>query len=234
MAALGFAEAAVIDREVFEPLFGQHADPRDPSGRTRLGRAPQRFTSEDDIYAELVKAEPHASDGRKAELRTLARAQARHAVPFWDVTVSVSKSVTLFYGGLLARAERARQAGSDAEAGHYERQAAQVWEAIMAGNAAALEYLQDEAGLTRTGYHRGTGAESMAELGKWEHARDWVIGSFRQHTSRTGDPQLHVHNLVLAKVSTERDGKWRKLDSKALYGFRGLRLRSRRLRWSRR
>jgi hypothetical protein len=162
-----------------------------------------------------------ASDGRKAELRTLARAQTRHAVPFWDVTMSVSKSVTLFYGGLLARAEQARQAGSDAEAGHYERQAARVWEAIMAGNAAALDYLQDEAGLTRTGYHRGTGAESLAELGKWEHARQWVIGSFRQHTSRTGDPQLHVHNLVLAKVSTERDGRWRKLDSKSLYRFQG-------------
>ncbi len=91
----------------------------------------------------------------------------------------------------------------------------------MEGNAAALEYLQDEAGLTRTGYHRGTGAESLAELGKWEHARNWVIGSFRQHTSRTGDPQLHVHNLVLAKVETERDGQWRKLDSKALYRFQG-------------
>ena len=61
----------------------------------------------------------------------------------------------------------------------------------------------------------------MAELGKWEHARNWVIGSFRQHTSRDGDPQLHVHNLVLAKVVTERDGQWRKLDSKALYRFQG-------------
>ena len=221
LGVLGFAEGEVIDRAVFEPLFGQHTDPRDPSGTARLGRAPQRFVSDEDIYRELAAAEPHASEARKAELRTLARAQARHAVPFWDVTVSVSKSVTLFHGGLLARAEQARQAGHATEARHYERQAARVWEAIMAGNAAALEYLQDEAGLTRTGYHRGTGAESTAELGKWEHARNWVIGSFRQHTSRTGDPQLHVHNLVLAKVVTERDGNWRKLDSKALYRFQG-------------
>jgi hypothetical protein len=221
LALLGFTAGQVIDREVFEPLFGQHMDPRDPSGRTRLGRAPQRFASEDDIYAELVAAEPHASEARKAELRTLARAQTRHAVPFWDMTLSVSKSVTLFYGGLLAKAEQARQAGDDTGADLCEHQAARVWEAIMAGNAAALEYLQDEAGLTRTGYHRGTGAETQTELGKWEHARDWVIGSFRQHTSRDGDPQLHVHNLVLAKVVTERDGKWRKLDSKALYRFQG-------------
>ena len=48
-----------------------------------------------------------------------------------------------------------------------------------------------------------------------------MIGSFRQHTSRDGDPQLHVHNLVLNKVQTERDGKWRKLDSRSLYRFQG-------------
>ena len=221
LAVFGLADAQVIDREVFEPLFGQHTDPRDLSGATRLGRAPQRFTAEDDIYRDLLAAEPHASGERKAELRSLARAQTRHAVPFWDVTVSVSKSITLFYGGLLARAEQDRQAGDQAEADRRERDAARVWAAIMEGNAAALTYLQDEAGVTRTGYHRGTGAETMAELGKWEHARDWVIGSFRQHTSRTGDPQLHVHNLVLAKVLTERDGRWRKLDSKALYRFQG-------------
>ena len=48
-----------------------------------------------------------------------------------------------------------------------------------------------------------------------------MIGSFRQHTSRDGDPQLHVHNLVLNKVETEQDGKWRKLDSRSLYRFQG-------------
>jgi len=229
LAVLGFAEGQVIDRAVFEPLFGEHSDPRDPSGESRLGRAPQRFASEKDVYDELVAAEPHASGARRAELRSLARAQVRHAVPFWDVTVSVSKSVTLFHGGWLALAERAQQAGDDARARFLDRQAGRVWEAIMEGNAAALEYLQDEAGLTRTGYHRGSGAESTAEVGRWEHARDWVIGSFRQHTSRTGDPQLHVHNLVLAKVVTERDGQWRKLIRRRCTGFRG-----RRQRWRRR
>ena len=173
------------------------------------------------IFKELAAAEPHASPARLAELRTLAKAQARHAVPFWDVTVSVSKSITLFYGGLLAAAEQARRSGDAARADHLERRAGRVWAAIMEGNRAALEYLQDEAGMTRTGYHRGSGTESRAELGKWEHARNWVIGSFPQHTSRDGDPQLHVHNLVLNKVETERDGKWRKLDSRSLYRFQG-------------
>ena len=221
LATLNFTAGQVIDRAVFEPLYGEHLDPRDPAGKTRLGRAAQRFTPEQVIFEDLAAAEPHASPARLAELRTLAKAQARHAVPFWDVTVSVSKSITLFYGGLLAAAEQARRSGDAARANHLERRAGRVWAAIMEGNRAALEYLQDEAGMTRTGYHRGSGTESGAELGKWEHARNWVIGSFRQHTSRDGDPQLHVHNLVLNKVETERDGKWRKLDSRSLYRFQG-------------
>jgi TrwC relaxase/AAA domain len=221
LATLNFTAGQVIDRSVFEPLYGEHLDPRDPAGKTRLGRAAQRFTSEQVIFEDLAAAEPYASPARLAELRTLAKAQARHAVPFWDVTVSVSKSITLFYGGLLAAAEQARQSGDAARADQLERRAGRVWGAIMEGNRAALEFLQDEAGMTRTGYHRGSGTESGAELGKWEHARNWVIGSFRQHTSRDGDPQLHVHNLVLNKVETERDGKWRKLDSRSLYRFQG-------------
>ena len=41
IAELGFRDGQVIDREVFEPLYGHFADPRDPSGETRLGRRPQ-------------------------------------------------------------------------------------------------------------------------------------------------------------------------------------------------
>ncbi len=81
----------------------------------------------------------------------------------------------------------------------------------MEGNAAALDYLQREAGQTRAGYHPG---------GRWEDAREWVIASFRQHTSRDGDPQLHVHNLILHKVRRETDGAWRALDSMSLYRHR--------------
>src|SRR6266568_2732448 len=219
LAALGLRAGAVIDRAVFERLFGEHLDPRDPAGKTRLGRAPQRFKTEEDIFAELAEAEPHATGARLAELRAQARASVRHAVPFWDMTISVSKSVSLLYGMDLAAAERARRARNHERARRHERDAGQVWAAIMKGNAAALEFLQREAGMTRTGYHRGSKAETRAELGKWEHGRNWIIGSFRQHTSRAGDPQLHVHNLVLNKVQTERDGKWRKLDSHSLYRF---------------
>ena len=47
-----------------------------------------------------------------------------------------------------------------------------------------------------------------------------MVASFRQHTSRDGDPQLHVHNLILHKVRREADGAWRALDSMSLYRHR--------------
>ena len=39
LAELGFSDGQIIDRPVFEALYGKFADPRDPSGETRLGRA---------------------------------------------------------------------------------------------------------------------------------------------------------------------------------------------------
>jgi len=61
LPVLNLAAGQVIDRNVFEPLYGQHLDPRDPSGTTRLGRAAQQFTPEEAIFAELAGAEPHAA-----------------------------------------------------------------------------------------------------------------------------------------------------------------------------
>ena len=69
----------------------------------------------------------------------------------------------------------------------------------------------------------GTTAGRRAECrrGRWEDAHGFVIGSFAQHTSRDGDPQLHIHNLILNRVMRERDGAWRTLDSRALHEHRG-------------
>jgi hypothetical protein len=45
------------------------------------------------------------------------------------------------------------------------------------------------------------------------------VAIFPQHTSRNGNPQLHVHVLWLNRVRTIRDGQWRAIDSRALYRF---------------
>jgi TrwC relaxase len=211
VAELGLHPGGLVRREIFEGLYGHHLDPRDPAGQTRLGRAPSRFRSAEDIYAALLAAEPEATAERRAQLLIEAKAQVRTPDLYWDATFSVSKSISLFHASALASAAAAAERG-DQESAHAWQQAADgIWEAIMEGNAAALDYLQCEAGQTRAGYHPG---------GRWEDARAWVIASFRQHTSSDGDPQLHVHNLILHKVPREPDGQWRTLDSMSLYRHR--------------
>src|SRR5262249_57312808 len=71
--------------------------------------------------------------------------------------------------------------------------------------------MQDEAGYVRTGHHgrRINGVET----GRFEDAREIPVAIFPQHTSRNGDPQLHVHVLWLNKVKTARDGEWRAVRS---------------------
>jgi conjugative relaxase-like TrwC/TraI family protein len=210
-AELGMQPGGIVERQVFERLYGQHLDPRDPSGETRLGRAPGQYKTAETIHATMLAAEPEATAERHAQLMIEAKAQVRTPDLFWDATFSVSKSISLFHASALANADAAAQRGDLEDAQAWEDVADGIWDAIMEGNAAALDYLQREAGQTRAGYHPG---------GRWEDARAWIIASFRQHTSRDGDPQLHVHNLILHKVKRESDGAWRALDSMSLYRHR--------------
>src|SRR5258708_27722722 len=154
----------------------------------------------------MLAAEPEAPAERRAQLMIESKAQVRAPDLYWDATFSVAKSISLFHASALANAAAAADRGDVEEAGRWEEVAEGIWEAIMAGNGAALDYLQREAGQTRAGYHPG---------GRWEDAREGVIASFRQHTRRDGDPQLHVHNLILHKVHRETDGQWRRPASMA-------------------
>ena len=209
----------MIDRAVFGRLYGTFIDPRDPTGQTRLGRAPQRFRSAEEIFAVLVALEPEATAERLAQLMVEAKSQVRTPVQYFDVTFSVSKSITLLHASAMASAARAATGGDLEAVGYWEQAAAGIWACIQAGNRAALDYLQREAGYTRSGYHgRQVGT---VRTGRWEDAHRFIVGSFAQHTSRDGDPQLHIHNLVLNRVMRERDGAWRTLDSQALYEHRG-------------
>ncbi len=211
VAELGLRPGGVVDRVVFEPLYSEHLDPRDAAGQARLGRAPGRYRPAEEIYATLLAAEPHATAERREQLMVEAKAQVRTPDLYWDATFSVSKSVSLFHASALANAAAVAQSGDPSAAAAWQQVADGIWEAVMEGNAAGLDYLQQEAGQTRAGYHPG---------GRWEDAREWVVASFRQHTSRDGDPQLHVHNLILHKVKRETDGQWRALDSMSLYRHR--------------
>ena len=219
---LGLAIGSQVDNKVMEGLYGAFLDPRDPAGQATLGRAPSGFDSHNDKIAAriaaLLAAEPEASPERRDQLIMEALKEQRAAVYFFDATFSVPKSASLLHASFQVRAQQACDAGQDEEAEQWAGRAQAVWDGIMTGNQAMLDYLQRESGYSRAGYH-GKGS------GRFADAHHWVIASFAQHTSRDNDPQLHVHNAILNRVLRDdplasRPGDrmaWRTLDGTALY-----------------
>jgi conjugative relaxase-like TrwC/TraI family protein len=204
--ALGLEPGQVVDRKPYDLLFGER---KAPDG-TQLGRPPDSGKKAADIYAQLLKAEPHATAERKHELRLQATRQARQNPLFFDLTLSLSKSISLFHASLGENARQARDAG-DRDGDLYwsalvEEVDAMIWQAVRAG----FDYLQREAGYTRTGSHgKRVGGR---ETGQW-HEADLVVAHWLQHTSRDGDMQLHVHSQIAHVARTATDGKWRAPDS---------------------
>jgi conjugative relaxase-like TrwC/TraI family protein len=195
---LGLTAGAVADPDTVRTVFGRLEHP--DTGQ-RLGRAPYKFKSPSERLSELLSAEPHASPERIAELTWQVNKTHRQAVGYFDLTFSPVKSASLYYAGLL-------------ELGRVE-DAGKVWQSHRAAVDAAFTYLQREAGYTRAGYHGRT--KSGRSVGDYVEARHWIAARFDHTTNREHEPQLHSHAALLNRVRSEGDGKWRTLDSKALY-----------------
>jgi hypothetical protein len=205
-AVLGLAPGQVVDQEAYDLLFGQR---KAPDG-TQLGRPPGNSRKAADIYARLLAAEPHATAERRRELRLDAARQARQSPLFFDLTISLSKSISVFHASLGENVRLARQAGDVAGEGYWSGLVAEVdgmiWQAVRAG----FDYFQREAGYTRTGSHN-TRVHGR-ETGQW-HEAELAVAHWLQHTSRDGDMQLHVHSQIAHVARTGIDGKWRAPDS---------------------
>ena len=204
--ALGFEPGQRIERKPYDLLFGER---QAPDG-TQLGRSPSSGRKAADLYAQLLAAEPHATAERKRELRTEAVQKARQSPLFFDLTLSLSKSISIFHASLGENARLARQAG-DKEGDQYWSALVtevddMIWQAVHAG----FGYFQREAGYTRTGSHN-TRVHGR-ETGQW-HEADLAVAHWLQHTSRDGDMQLHVHSQIAHVARTATDGKWRAPDS---------------------
>ncbi|MGE3257869.1 MobF family relaxase [Pseudonocardia sp.] len=114
---------------------------------------------------------------------SLGRAWRSDAVTGHDLTFSAPKSVSALW--VLAD----------------EATAAQVRAAHAAAVEAALGFLEAHASFSRRGRD---GVEQIATAGL-------AAALFEHTTSRTGDPQLHTHALVVNKVRCT-DGVWRTID----------------------
>ena len=204
--ALGFEPGQRIERKAYDLLFGER---KAPDG-TQLGRPPGNGRKAADLYAQLLTAEPYATAERKRELRTEAVKKTRQSPLFFDLTISLSKSISIFHASLGENARLARQAGDKDGDAYWSALVGEVdgmiWQAVHAG----FSYFQREAGYTRTGSHN-TRVHGR-ETGQWREA-DLAVAHWVQHTSRDGDMQLHVHSQIAHVAKTSTDGKWRAPDS---------------------
>jgi conjugative relaxase-like TrwC/TraI family protein len=204
--ALGFETGQTVEREPYDLLFGK----RHASDGTPLGRPPNGGRKAADVYEALLAAEPHATAERRRDLRLQATKQTRQSPLFFDLTISLSKSISIFHASLGENARLARQAGDREGDAYWSALVGEtddmIWQAVHAGFA----YFQREAGYTRTGSH-GTRVHGR-ETGQW-HEADLAVAHWLQHTSRDGDMQLHVHSQIAHVARTGTDGKWRAPDS---------------------
>lgn len=82
---------------------------------------------------------------------------------------------------------------------------------IHAAHVAALEFVLEYA--EHTVFATRTGRGGVVS----EDVRGVVAAAFDHWDSRSGDPQLHTHVVVLNRLQAVSDGQWRTLDSKALF-----------------
>src|SRR6266516_8007133 len=207
--ALGFQRGQLVERGPYDLLFGER---KAPDGMP-LGRPPGGSRKAADIYAQLLAAEPHATAERKHELRIEAAQQARQSPLYFDLTVSLSKSISIFHASLGENARQAHARGDQQAEQYWAGLLAEVDQMIYQAVWAGFEYFQREAGYTRTGSHASR--VDGRETGQW-HEAGLAVAHWLQHTSRDGDMQLHVHSQIAHTAKTVMDGKWRAPDS---YGY---------------
>ncbi len=85
----------------------------------------------------------------------------------------------------------------------------------MAGADVMLGHVERRGAFVRTGHH-------SASSGEFRDAAGFVAAKFLQHTSRSGDPQLHVQVPILnrAQRADGADERWRALDGRPLWAER--------------
>src|SRR5579875_1870045 len=207
--ALGLAAGSIVDRKAYDDVYRQ----KHPQTGEQLGAKPRNYDKFLEIREELLRAEPWATQERVAELERQAAAATRKSPAYTDVTVSFSKSVSIFGASLRANAQQAREAGDLERAAGWDAAVRRFEGVLQASNRAGLEHLERWGGITRSGSHRVR--VDGEQTGKYETA-GLVVSSWLQGTSRDGDPQLHVHNQVARMTRTDSDGKWRALHGMAL------------------
>jgi len=217
-ADLGFRDGQIIEREVFERLYGKFLDPRDPLARRGWdGRHSGSVAEKESSRAARAGAGSHRRTPRPANDRGEVAGPGPGAVLRRDVQRVESRSRYCMRrpwptppGRRPWGTWRRSRTGS-----RPPRTCGRACRPVTRGAGVPAA----RGGIHAVGVSRPTG-RAGADRPVGGRAR-FIVGSFAQHTSRDGDPQLHIHNLILNRVQRESDGVYRTLDSRSLHEHRG-------------
>jgi len=211
-AALGLS--GQVDPGVIGRLYQQNIG---PGGELLVNRRQSKAVAEREqaAVAAYLTAHPYASAVELAEVRAAERGKDPHTVPYFDLTVSAVKSVSVLYASYRVSARQARERGDEDQAAALDARADAIEDALMESAREAVGWLERHATYTRTGHH-------SARTGEWRDGDGLVASLFLHHLSRDGDPQLHVHVAIWNRVqrADKADAKWRTLDSRTLHSQR--------------
>ncbi len=211
-AALGLS--GQVDPDVIGRLYQENTG---PGGELLVRRRQSKKAGERETaaVAAYLAAHPYASAVELAGVRAAERGKDPHTVPYFDLTISAVKSVSVLHASYRVSARQARNRGDQDQAAALDARADELEDALMDSAREALGWLEGQATYTRTGHH-------SARTGEWRDGDGLVASVFLHHLSRDGDPQLHVHVAIWNRVQRAdgADSKWRTLDSRTLHNQR--------------
>ena len=208
-AALGLS--GQVDPAVIGRLYQHNIG---PGGELLVKRHQSKAAGECErrAVAAYLATHPCASATELAEVRAAERGKDPHQVPYFDLTVSAVKSISVLHASYRVSAYQAREHGDDERAASLDAKADEIEDALMDSAGEAVAWLEEHATYTRTGHH-------SARTGEWRDGNGLVASLFLHHLSRNGDPQLHVHVAIWNRTQRAdgADDKWRTLGSRTLH-----------------
>ena len=204
-----------VDPEVYRNLFGKLIA---PTGERLYSGRPPRYAArtgrdkDEEAAAAVAALGEFATPAEARRTRAKVLGSTGAAVPFYDLTFSATKSVSLLQASYAATATAARERGDTAAADAYEARVKAIDDAAVETARQVIALAEQRALFVRTGHH-------SAHTGEFRDAAGAVAALFPQHDNRSGEPNLHVHTVLLNRAvrADAGDGKWRALYGKALW-----------------
>ncbi|MHB8466514.1 MAG: MobF family relaxase [Acidimicrobiales bacterium] len=186
--AAAFGLVGAPTEKQMQNLFGRC---HDPNTGDPLGRRMTEFRTIDERIADRLHGLGRtATDEERATIEAHERAKGQpQAVTAFDLTFSAPKSVSVLWA-----------LGGD-----------EVRDTIRAAHEGAwrdaLAHFEADVACTRLG-RDGTAQVDVDGV---------TVAAFEHWFNRAGDPQLHTHLAVSTMVKATDSGRWRRLDSRAMY-----------------